>query len=187
LDFLQLLQDYGIKAVTTSVKNPQSNAILERVHQVIHNMVRTQELKQIVFDAFEPWSQILAQTAFAIRSSYHRILEASPAQLVHQRDMILNIAYYADWAAITAKKQKQLDKDNEYQNKQRIAHDYKVGEKVLIKPDGVQRKYEWQYEGPYIITETHTNGTVTIQRNAFTERINIRRLVPFREDQTQKS
>lgn len=187
LDFLQLLQDYGIKAVTTSVKNPQSNSILERVHQVIHNMVRTQELKKLVFDAFEPWNQILAQTAFAIRSSYHRILEASPAQLVYQRDMILNIAYYADWATITAQKQRQINKDNAQENKKRVAHDYKVGEKVLIKPDGVQRKYEWQYEGPYEITEVHTNGTVIIQRNAFTERINIRRLVPFIEEKIQDS
>lgn len=104
LDFLQLLQDYGIKAVTTSVKNPQSSSILGHVHQVIHNMVRTQEVKKIIFDAFKPWSQILAQAAFAIRTAYHRILEASPAQLVYHRDMILNIAHYADWAAITAQK-----------------------------------------------------------------------------------
>lgn len=87
--------------------------------------------------------------------------------------MILNIEYYADWAVITAQKQKQIDKDNAQENRKRVTHDYKVGEKVLIEPDGVQRKYEWQYEGPYEITEVQTNGTVIIPQNAFTERINI--------------
>ena len=183
LDFLQLLKDYGIKAVTTSVKNPQSNAILERVHQVIHNMVRTHELKKLVFDAFDPWSQILAQVTFAIRSSYHRILDASPVQLVYQQDMIFNIAHYADWAALTIKKQKQIEMDTERHNKNRITHDYEVGEKVLIKQERVHRKYEWEYEGPYSITQIYTNGTVRIQRNAFTERINIRRLMPYVEQE----
>ena len=80
------------------------------------------------------------------------------------------------------KKQKQIDEDTKKHNKHRIAHDYEVGDKVLIKPDGVQRKYEWEYEGPYSITQIYTNGTVQIQQNAFTERrTNIHRLMPFVE------
>ena len=38
-----------------------------------------------------------------------------------------------------------------------------------------------RFEGPYAIVEVHTNGTVTIQRKPnVTERINIRRLKPFK-------
>ena len=59
---------------------------------------------------------------------------------------------------------------------------------VFIIPDGIKRKYEWKHEGPYEIIQTHTNGTVVIQRESFTERINIRRLTPFFQNKkNQKS
>ena len=41
LHFEALCDSYGIKRKPTSVKNPQANAILERVHQVIMTMLRT--------------------------------------------------------------------------------------------------------------------------------------------------
>ena len=34
-DFLPLLRDFSIKPTPTTIKNPQANAILERVHQVL--------------------------------------------------------------------------------------------------------------------------------------------------------
>ena len=41
LHFEALCESYGIKHKPTSVKNPQANAILERLHQVITAMLRT--------------------------------------------------------------------------------------------------------------------------------------------------
>jgi hypothetical protein len=38
------MDSYGIMRKPTSVKNPQVNAILERVHQVIMTMLRTAEI-----------------------------------------------------------------------------------------------------------------------------------------------
>jgi hypothetical protein len=35
--------------------------------------------------------------------------------------------------------------------------------------------------GPYRITHTYTNGTVRIQRGVVNERVNIRRLTPYKE------
>ena len=35
-----LVHDYGIKRKPITVRNPQANAIVERIHQVIANMVR---------------------------------------------------------------------------------------------------------------------------------------------------
>lgn len=51
-DFIQLLTDYRIKANTTTVKNPQANSILERIHLVIHNMMQAQDLQNMIFDFF---------------------------------------------------------------------------------------------------------------------------------------
>jgi hypothetical protein len=44
LHFRSLCNTYGIKRKPTSVKNPQANAILERIHAVLENMLRTFEL-----------------------------------------------------------------------------------------------------------------------------------------------
>jgi transposase InsO family protein len=39
IEFQELLQSYGIKAVITTTANPQTNAILGRTHQVIANQL----------------------------------------------------------------------------------------------------------------------------------------------------
>jgi hypothetical protein len=44
LHFEALCDSYGIKHKLTSVKNPQANAILERVHQVIMTMLLTAKI-----------------------------------------------------------------------------------------------------------------------------------------------
>ena len=76
-----------------------------------------------------------------------------------------------------------MEKDNARENASRIAFDYKVGQKVLLRKDGILRKAEYKYEGPYEITQVFCNGTVRIQRGSINERLNIRRLTPFTERQ----
>jgi len=51
---------------------------------------------------------------------------------------------------------------------------------VLVETEG-KRKMDVKREGPFVITQVYTNNTVRIRRNAFvTERINIRKLTPYR-------
>ena len=45
-------------------------------------------------------------------------------------------------------------------------------------------KAESKYEGPYEIIQVYSNGTVKIQQNKMTERLNIRRIIPYFEDST---
>eukprot|EP00804_Cyclotella_cryptica_P027108 CCRYP_013625-RA/>CCRYP_013625-RA protein AED:0.09 eAED:0.09 QI:0/-1/0/1/-1/0/1/0/77 len=44
LHFKALCESYGSTSKPTSFKNPQANAILERVHQVISSMLQTAEI-----------------------------------------------------------------------------------------------------------------------------------------------
>jgi hypothetical protein len=44
LHFRNLCKTYGIKRKPTSIKNPQANAILECIHPVFTNMLRTAKL-----------------------------------------------------------------------------------------------------------------------------------------------
>jgi len=92
--------DYGIKGKPITVRNPQANAIVERVHQVIGNIIRTFELESNYLDEDDPWKGILSATAFAVRSTFHTSLQSTPGQLVFGRDMIFNIQHIANWELI---------------------------------------------------------------------------------------
>ena len=72
--FNPLLKDSDIKPVLTTIKNPQDNASLERVHQVIlaplervHqvilNRIVTKYISNKVFDYIYPWGKMLVYIA----------------------------------------------------------------------------------------------------------------------------
>jgi hypothetical protein len=177
-DFQPLIEDFDIKPKCITMENPQANAPVERVHQVIQNMIRTKDLSNRVFDYIDPWGEIISSIAWAICASYHSILGATPAQLVFGRDMIFNIKTIVDWKTITTRKQKQILKDNERENKGRIDHQYSVGDLVYLRPSGIQRKLETHKKAPHCITHVYANGTVRLQIGAINEKVNIRRIEP---------
>ena len=74
-----------------------SNAILERIHQVIGNLVRTFNVQQTYVDKNDPWTDILAAAAFAIRSTTSRQKVYILGQLIFGRDMILQIKHRVGW------------------------------------------------------------------------------------------
>jgi hypothetical protein len=180
-DFQNMLKnDYGIKRKPITTRNPQANAIVERIHQVIGNIVRSFELQENYLDEEDPWKGILSATAFAVRSTYHTTLQKTPGQLVFGRDMIFNIQHTANWEYIRARKQQIIKKNNVNENKKRIAHTYSVGDKVMLRV-GTENKYEPPFSGPHSILQVNTNGTVRLRVGAVTDTINIRRLSPYKE------
>ena len=118
-----------------TVKNPQANGILERVYGVINDMLRTNDLDNQSFDSVDPWGELLANIAWVLRSLTHSTLNATPGQLVFNRDMLFDLKYVADWRDIRTRKMKQVLKDNLRENSRRKKYTYKVGGKVLIKGD----------------------------------------------------
>ena len=123
----------------------------------------------------------LVDASWAIRSTYHTVLKSTPGAAIFGRDMLLDIPYVADWNVIGRRRQDQVESTNRRENKFRVPHDYAIGDKILIKKDGILRKAESKYEGPYTIIQVHCNGTVRIQRGSIAERLNIRRLTPYIE------
>ena len=58
-DFKQNMKDeYGLTVHACTAKNPQANSVLERIHQVLANMIRTFELEDIYIDEKNPWAGI---------------------------------------------------------------------------------------------------------------------------------
>ena len=62
-DFNPLIKDFSIKLVLNSVNNPQANTPVERVHQVILNMLVTRDLDNKLFDYIDPWGETLVYIA----------------------------------------------------------------------------------------------------------------------------
>jgi hypothetical protein len=173
--------DYGIKRKGTSVRNPQANAILERIHQTIANMIRTFQIQDSEIDKEDPWAGILAATMFATRATYHTTLQATPSQLVFGRDAILNIPYHVDWQQIKLRKQKLIHENNQRENSKRLAHIYHVGDKVLYNTESeTKAKFgEDPWKGPYKIVKVNDNGTVRLKMGIVTDTINIRLIKPY--------
>ena len=74
-----------------------SSAVLERIHRVIGNLVRTYNISQTYIDEDDPWLGILAAAAFVILSTTNRIKAYSPGQLIFGNDIILPIQHTVDW------------------------------------------------------------------------------------------
>jgi hypothetical protein len=171
-------EDSGVKAKPITVRNPQANPIVERVHQVTGNIIRTFELENNYLDDNDPWKGILSATAFAVQSTFHTTLQNTPGQLVFGCNMILNAKHEANWEYICVQKQNITLKNYKAENAKRILHTYNVGDNVLIKR-GAENKYKTPYQGPYSITQVNENGTVQMMIKNVEDTINIRQLTPY--------
>jgi hypothetical protein len=82
LHFEYLWESYGITPKPTMVKNPQANGILEHVHQVLGQMLCTAELDMADSVTPDDVDVFLDNGAWAIRSTYHMVLKASPGAAI---------------------------------------------------------------------------------------------------------
>ena len=111
-DSTTLLKDFDIKNVLTPAKNSQTNVLVERLHQVILNMLVTKDIDNRVFDYIDQWDENLATISCSIRASYHRTVMVTPGQAFFGIDMLFNLASVVDWWVATAANRFQVDIDN---------------------------------------------------------------------------
>jgi hypothetical protein len=183
LYFEYLCESYGIKCKPTTVKNPRANGILEHVHQVLGQMLCTAELDTANSVTPDDVDVFLDNVAWAICSTYHKVLKASPGAAIFGWDMLFDIPLVADWRKIGEQRQSLTDRGNQQENAKQIDYDYKVGDKVLVINEGILCKPESAYgKEPWTITTVHTNGTIRIQHGTKTERLSIRRVKPITDD-----
>ena len=180
----QMLQeDYGCRVNQITTRNPQANAILERIHQTIGNMVRTARIhSQDEVDEKDPFSGILSAAAFATRATVHTTLGATPSQLVFGRDAVVNTKFLADWALIKDRKQKLINQNNQRENSRRRPHAYQVGDKIMLKTGSNTKFGKDPYKGPYDIVQVNNdNGTIRYQKGNVLDTVNLRNIHPYKE------
>ena len=180
--FQECLINNGINARPTTTKNPQSNAIVERMHRAIGDMLRIwlrRDPPETVEEACDLVDAVLASAQRVLRITVHNTLRVSPGTLEFHRDMLLPIQVAAEYQMKRQRRQRLIDSNVTQENVCCHTHDYVAGDKVLIlayKPS----KLEARTTGPFVVTQVHMNGTVTIARSPTVfERINIRRLKPY--------
>ncbi len=86
--------------------------------------------------------KFIDNAAWAICSTYHTVLKASPGAAIFGRDMLFDVPYIADWKQIGENRQRRTDHNNDNKNKKCVNYDYKVGNKILIRKDSILRKAE---------------------------------------------
>ena len=83
--FTPLIKGFDIKPVLTTIKTPQPNTPMKRVHQVILNLLVTKDIYNKVFDYIGPWGENLTSIAWEISYSCRRTIMVTPGQAVFSR------------------------------------------------------------------------------------------------------
>jgi hypothetical protein len=109
--FQEMLERYGIKSVATTVRNPKSNGVIERVHLTMGNMLRTMTFSRT--DWFQDMQRALDAVAWAICTSITPNIKHSPCHIVFNHDMIFHHAVKVDWDIIHNERQKLVAASNQ--------------------------------------------------------------------------
>jgi hypothetical protein len=64
--FHEMVQNYGMKPARSTAYNPQSHGVIERVHQVVEEALRTFKLEEVDLEELNPWEPFLVAAAYAI-------------------------------------------------------------------------------------------------------------------------
>jgi hypothetical protein len=145
-----MLELYDIQCQPTTVKNPQENAICERMHQVIGNSLRV--LKQWTPPNHLGAAHLLVDTAlanamYATCATFHSGLMTTHGALSFGRDMVMNIPLITDLTLIRNNHQRLIDECAIGTNARRHSYDFQPGQevsKLVFKPD----KLKPQAQGP---------------------------------------
>jgi hypothetical protein len=84
----------------------------------------------------------LSDATWAFCSTYHIVLKASSGAAIFGQGMLFDIPFIADWQKIGEHRQRLTDLNNAHENEGRIDYDYKVGQKVLLRKEGILRNAE---------------------------------------------
>ena len=134
-EFLQMLQRNNITSVPITVKNHQSNAVVERLHQTPKTTIAVslQENPPVSYEEVSSLIQCKCVAAqFSIRATIHSQIKSSPGEMAFGRHVLYPFSKQIDWKQILNRKQDLVDKTNFKENTKRKYYDYKEGELIII-------------------------------------------------------
>ncbi len=128
------------------------------------NMLHTVEIDMADLVKPSDIDVFLSGAAWAICSTHHTVLKASPGAAMFGWDMLFGILFIADWKKIGEHRQLLTDRNTDCENEGPIDYDYQVGQKVLVRNDSIFLQsrvqvseravdnnissYKWNNQGP---------------------------------------
>ena len=181
-EFQELLGSFGITSRPTTVKNPQAQAIVERIHLPLEEALRTRVFSED--GCLEEAEQLIQTIAWGIRAVTASNNAYSPMQLAFGYEALFRIKCTVDWEEQKRHHRKQAEMNNAKENKSRKVHMYQEGDQILIMNQSYERrrnpKISPHTEGPYTILKVYSDiGIVKIQRGNYTDKLSIRRIKPY--------
>ena len=180
-EVISLLRDnWNIKRKPITARNLQVNAILQRAHQTIGNIIHTFQSDKTELEKENPWEGILSAVIFAMQSTVHTTLGATPMQLVFSQDAVLKNLHKVNWKLIKKCKQELDCKNNTCKNeKRRSSHVQIRGFSTSLKWAKIQNTVKMciKVHGPLrklIIMEP-----LTLKKGIFSNIINIQNIHPY--------
>ena len=130
----------GLEKYPNNAWNPQSNSILEQIHQVLADRLVIFDLEEALIDLkkFDLFEEYLSVVSYTIRSSYHQLHGHLSTQLVFGRDMSSPVPVDIDWNAIK----------NTRENSKRFPHMYSEGDYITLKKSASYKSYQYHKKDP---------------------------------------
>ena len=128
-----MLNDFGVKDIPTTSRNPASNGICERMHLTVGNVLRTlihTEPPKTLADAKTLIDSALATASHAVRTNISQATGYSPGALAFHRDMLLDVPLVIDLVQVRDKRQIMVDENLRRINTNISSYDYQVGQKM---------------------------------------------------------
>jgi hypothetical protein len=124
---------FGIK---DECSTKQSNAICERMHQSVTNVLRTlvhTNPPQNMTQATGIIDNALATAMHAMQTTIATTLGSMLGALAFAQDMFFNVPVIADWQAIAGTPEHHVNENLQCANRKRRQYDYAPGQQVLKK------------------------------------------------------
>ncbi len=135
-NFQWLLEILSIKDIYSTSKNPQSNAICEKIHQTVTNVLRTlvhtnpphnmTQARDIIDDA-------MASAMNAMQTTIATTLGSTGGALDFARDMFLNMPLIANWQVIVRTCEHHVYEYLGRANRRQCQFYYALGQQVMKK------------------------------------------------------
>jgi hypothetical protein len=119
-------------SISRPVSRTHKKKLLECMHAVVMNMLRTTDIDMVNSVKPSDINVFLPYKAWAICSTYHTVLNASPGAVILRRDMLFGIPFIVDWKKIGEHRQQLTNPNTACENEGRIDYDHQVSQKVLV-------------------------------------------------------
>ncbi|TYZ69302.1 hypothetical protein PybrP1_003930 [[Pythium] brassicae (nom. inval.)] len=109
------------------------------------------KVRALALEDDDNWNAALSNISYAPRSGHHTMLMASPGELAFGRNVLFEVAFEANWTEQHKAKLVQLKLASAKENDERVDHEYKPDDKMVLSYTGTRAKHSAAHGGPFTV------------------------------------